>query len=165
MKNYRIILASVFLFVFILSCKNEPKTEIKTVETSVETTKHLDPDATYSKAEFNIKGMTCEIGCAKTIQKKLANMEGVKSAKVDFKNEMAMVEYDVAKANPMSISKTVTSVSDTYSVDNMKTVVEFTEYKKDCSKKCKKECCKAKTKANKKDCKKECEKECCAKKA
>lgn len=165
MKHYRIILASVFLFVFILSCKNEPKTEIKTVETSVETTKHLDPDATYSKAEFNIKGMTCEIGCAKTIQKKLANMEGVKSAKVDFKNEMAMVEYDVAKANPMSISKTVTSVSDTYSVDNMKTVVEFTEYKKDCSKKCKKECCKDKTKANNKDCKKECEKECCAKKA
>ena len=165
MKNYRIILASVFLFVFILSCKNEPKTEIKTVETSVETTKHLDPDATYSKAEFNIKGMTCEIGCAKTIQKKLANMEGVKSAKVDFKNEMAMVEYDVAKANPMLISKTVTSVSDTYSVNNMKTVVEFTGYKKDCSKKCKKECCKAKTKANKKDCKKECEKECCAKKA
>lgn len=165
MKHYRIILASVFLFVFILSCKNEPKTEIKTVETSVETTKHLDPDATYSKAEFNIKGMTCEIGCAKTIQKKLANMEGVRSAKVDFKNEMAMVEYDVAKANPMSISKTVTSVSDTYSVDNMKTVVEFTEYKKDCSKKCKKKCYKAKTKANKKDCKKECEKECCAKKA
>jgi Cu+-exporting ATPase len=84
--------------------------------------------------------MTCEIGCAKTIQKKLANMEGVKSAKVDFKNEMAMVEYDVAKANPMSISKTVTSVSDTYSVDNMKTVVEFTEYKKACEKKCKKKC-------------------------
>ena len=140
MKHYRIILASVFLLVFILSCKNEPKTEIKTIEKSVETTKHLDPDATYSKAEFNIKGMTCEIGCAKTIQKKLANMEGVKSAKVDFKNEMAIVEYDVAKANPMSISKTVTSVSDTYSVDNMKTVVEFTEYKKACEKKCKKKC-------------------------
>ena len=140
MKHYRIILASVFLFVFILSCKNEPKTEIKTIEKSVETTKHLDPDATYSKAEFNIKGMTCEIGCAKTIQKKLANMEGVKSAKVDFKNEMAMVEYDVAKANPMSISKTVTSVSDTYAVENMKTGVEFTEYKKACEKKCKKKC-------------------------
>ena len=171
MKHYRIILASVFLFVFILSCKNEPKTEIKTVETSVETTKHLDPDATYSKAEFNIKGMTCEIGCAKTIQKKLSNMEGVKSAKVDFKNEMAMVEYNVAKANPMSISKTVTSVSDTYSVDNMKTVIEFTEYKKDCSKKCKEECCKDKTNAAKKSCakskacEKKCKKKCSSKKA
>ena len=28
-------------------------------------------------------------------------MEGVKSATVDFKSEMAMVEYDVAKANPI----------------------------------------------------------------
>ena len=176
MKQFKIILASAFLFVFILSCKNEPKTEIKTVETSVETTKNLDPNATYSKAEFNIKGMTCEIGCAKTIQKKLANMEGVKSATVDFKNEMAMVEYDVAKANPMSISKTVTSVSDTYSVENMKAVAEFTAAKKACKKECKKDCCKAKTeadkkackdksKASKKECKKECKKKCCAKKA
>ena len=176
MKQFKIILASAFLFVFILSCKNEPKTEIKTVETSVETTKNLDPNATYSKAEFNIKGMTCEIGCAKTIQKKLANMEGVKSATVDFKNEMAMVEYDVAKANPMSISKTVTSVSDTYSVENMKAVAEFTAAKKACKKECKKDCCKNKTeadkkackdksKASKKECKKECKKKCCAKKA
>ena len=165
MKQFKIILASAFLFVFILSCKNEPKTEIKTVETSVETPKNLDPNATYSKAEFNIKGMTCEIGCAKTIQKKLSNMEGVKSATVDFKNEMAMVEYDVAKANPMSISKTVTSVSDNYSVENMKAVAEFTAAKTTCKKECKKDCCKNKTKADKKACAKECKKECCAKKA
>jgi Cu+-exporting ATPase len=84
---------------------------------------------------------------------------------------MAMVEYDVAKANPMSISKTVTSVSDTYSVDNMKTVIEFTEYNKDCSKKCKKECCKDKTNAAKKSCakskacEKKCKKKCSSKKA
>jgi periplasmic mercuric ion binding protein len=125
MKHFKFVLASTFLFVFILSCKNEPKTEIKTVETSVEIEKKLDPNATYSKAEFNIKGMTCEMGCAKTIEKKLAHMEGVKSATVDFKNELAMVEYDVAKANPSSITKTVTSVADTYSVENMKTVTDF----------------------------------------
>ena len=74
MKHFKFVLASTFLFVFILSCKNEPKTEIKTVEISVETEKNLDPNATYSKAEFNIKGMTCEMGCAKTIEKKLAHM-------------------------------------------------------------------------------------------
>lgn len=160
MKHFKFVLASTFLFVFILSCKNEPKTEIKTVEISVETEKNLDPNATYSKAEFNIKGMTCEMGCAKTIEKKLAHMEGVKSAKVDFKNELAMVEYDVAKANPTSITKTVTSVADTYSVENMKTVAEFSGTKKSCAKAkdCKKDCkkdvkkdsCKNKTKADKK---------------
>lgn len=165
MKHFKIILAYAFLFMFFLACKNEPKTEVITVETSKETNKNLDPNATYSKAEFNIKGMTCEIGCAKTIQKKLANMEGVKSATVDFKSEMAMVEYDVAKANPMSISKTVTSVADTYSVENMKTVEKFSGAKKSCEKECKKACCKDKTKADKKACAENCKKECCAKKA
>jgi Cu+-exporting ATPase len=165
MKHFKIILTSTFLFVFFLACKNEPKSEIKTVEMSEESTKKLDPNATYSKAEFSIKGMTCEIGCAKTIQKKLASMEGVKSATVDFKNEMAMVEYDVAKANPMSITKTVTSVSDTYSVENMKTVAEFSGSKMACKKDCKKACCKDKMDAHKKACAKECKKECCAKKA
>ena len=161
MKQFKIILAYAFLFVCFLACKNEPKTEIKIVETSVETTKNLDPNATYSKAEFNIKGMTCEIGCAKTIQKKLAGMEGVKLAKVDFKNELAMVEYDVAKANPASITKTVTSVADTYSVENMKTVAEFSATKMSCEKECKKACCKNKMDAHKKSCDKKCEKACC----
>ena len=95
MKHFKFVLASTFLFVFILSCKNEPKTEIKTVETSVEIEKKLDPNATYSKAEFNIKGMTCEMGCVKMFEKKRSFMEGVKSATVEFKNELAMVEYDV----------------------------------------------------------------------
>jgi len=161
MKHFKIILASAFLCVFFLACKNKPKSETITVEMSAETTKNLDPNATYSKAEFSIKGMTCEIGCAKTIQKKLANMEGVKSAKVDFKNEMAMVEYDVAMANPMSITKTVTSVSDTYSVKNMKTVADFTGAKMACKKDCKKACCKDEMKAEKKSCDKDCTKACC----
>ena len=165
MKYFKIILTSTFLFVFFLACKNEPKSEIKTVEMSAESTKNIDPNATYSKAEFSIKGMTCEIGCAKTIQKKLASMEGVKSATVDFKNEMAMVEYDVAKANTSSITKTVTSVADTYSVENMKTVADFSGAKKACAKDCKKDCCKDKMKADKKACAKDCKKACCAKKA
>ena len=164
MKHLKIIFACTCLFMFFLSCKNESKTEIKTVEPNVETTKKLDPNATYSKAEFNIKGMTCEIGCARTIQKKLAKMEGVKSATVDFKNELAMIEFDVAKANPMSITKTVTSVADTYSVENMKIVTEFSTSKKSCDKPCKNECCKDKMKADKNACTKNCEKTCCEKK-
>ena len=109
--------------------------------------------------------MTCEMGCAKTIEKKLARMEGVKSATVDFKNEMAMVEYDVAKVNPESITKTVTSVGKTYSVENMQTVEAFSGVKKACDKDCKKACCKDKMEVEKKACAKDCKKECCTKKA
>tara|TARA_B110000967_G_C18871217_1_gene555508 strand:+ start:990 stop:1490 length:501 start_codon:yes stop_codon:yes gene_type:complete len=166
MKYFKSILSAAFLLTFVFSCKNEPKTEVITVETAVEKpTQQLDPNATYSKAEFNIKGMTCEMGCAKTIEKKLARMEGVKSATVDFKNELAMVEYDVAKANTSSITKTVTSVADTYSVENMQTVADFSGTIKACTKTCEKACCKDTMKTEKKACANDCKKECCAKKA
>ena len=92
--------------------------------------KELDPNATYAKAEFTINGMTCELGCANTIEKKIAKMDGVKSAKVDFDLELAMVEYDEAIVTPTSLEKTVTQVASTYKVEDMKTVVNFSSVKK-----------------------------------
>ena len=110
------------------SCKNDKKAEIKTINLSSEKiSQKLDPDAVYSKAEFNIKGMTCEMGCAKTIEKKLTKMDGMKSAVVDFKNELASVEYDVAKLNTLSITKAVNQVSDVYSVENIQTIKAASE--------------------------------------
>jgi Cu+-exporting ATPase len=35
-------------------------------------------------ATLKIDGMTCSMGCAKTIERKLTEMEGVQEAKVDF---------------------------------------------------------------------------------
>lgn len=110
---------------FVFSCKHEAKAEIKTVETVAEASKTLDPNATYAKAEFTIDGMTCEIGCAKTIEKKMSKMEGVKSAKVDFERKLAMVEYDEATVTPASLEETVTKVADIYEVRDMKTVEDF----------------------------------------
>jgi len=117
------ILSVTFILIILSSCMNDKKAEIKTINLSSEKiSQKLDPDAIYSKAEFNIKGMTCEMGCAKTIEKKLAKMDGMKSAVVDFKNEMASVEFDVAKLNHSSITKAVNQVSDIYSVENMQTL-------------------------------------------
>lgn len=123
MKFLKNILSVTFILIMISSCKNDKKAEIKTINLSSEKiSQKLDPKAVYSKAEFNIKGMTCEMGCAKTIEKKLAKMDGVKSANVDFKNELASVEFDVAKLNTSSITKAVSQVSDIYSVENMQTI-------------------------------------------
>ena len=69
--------------------------------------------------------MTCEIGCARTIEKKIAKMEGVKYAKVDFNKKMAMVEYDPSKVTPTSLEETVTKVGEVYKVKDMKTVEKF----------------------------------------
>ncbi|TXE09564.1 heavy-metal-associated domain-containing protein [Seonamhaeicola algicola] len=122
LKTFAILIVMV---ITLASCKNETKAEVKTIEVATETTKEIDPNATYAKAEFTIDGMTCEIGCAKTIEKKLGKMDGVKSAKVDFENKLAMVEFNEAKVTTTSLEETVTKVADIYKVSNMKTVDAF----------------------------------------
>ena len=123
MEFLKNILSVTFILIILSSCMKDKNAEIKTINLSSEKiNQKLDPNAVYSKAEFNIKGMTCEMGCAKTIEKKLAKMDGMKSAVVDFKNEMASVEFDVAKLNHSSITKAVNQVSDIYSVENMQTL-------------------------------------------
>ena len=123
MKFLKNILSVTFILIIFSSCKTDKKVEIKTIDVSSEKiSQKLDPNAVYSKAEFSIKGMTCEMGCAKTIEKKLAKMDGMKSATVDFKNELALVEFDVAKINPLSITKTVNDISNIYSVENMQII-------------------------------------------
>lgn len=164
MKTLKNILGITFITLLFFSCKNEAKAEIKTVEVASEASKTLDPNATYAKAEFTIDGMTCEIGCAKTIEKKISKMEGVKSAKVDFNKKLAMVEYNEAKVTPTSLEETVTNVADIYKVSNMKTVEGFSS-KKACDADCKKACCANKTDAEKKACAADCKKACCAEKA
>jgi len=164
MKTFKHILTLTLIAVFAFSCKNEKKPEVKTVEVETETVKELDPNATYAKAEFTIDGMTCAIGCAAQIQKKIAKMDGVKSATVDFDKKLAMVEYNEAKVTPTTLEEAVAKVSDTYKVSEMKTVEDFSA-KKACAADCKKACCKDVVKATEKmACKADCKKACCVKK-
>lgn len=190
MKAFKHIIALAIVTVFVVSCKNEAKPEVKTAPAATQNTevaakKAINPDAKLAKAEFKIDGMTCAMGCAKTIEKKIAKMEGVKSAKVDFERELAMVEYDEAIVTPASLTSTVTGVADSYKVKDMHTVDAFSTAKKECSVKCKEDCnkkdcadcaaktaeckekCANKTKAEKMACAKDCKKACCteAKKA
>ena len=115
------------------ACKNETQPEVKTVGMEVaekDVSKTLDPNATYAKVEFGIDGMTCAMGCAKAIEKKMAKMDGVKSAKVDFDTRMAMVEYDEAKVSPESLEETVTKVAEIYKVKEMHQVDDFSTEEK-----------------------------------
>lgn len=127
MNTFKSLCIVAVLALSFTACKDEAKPEVKTVEVEVsekDVAQTLDPNATYAKVEFGIDGMTCAMGCAKTIEKKMAKMDGVKSAKVDFDKRMAMVEYDEAKVTPESLEKTVTSVADVYKVKDMKIIEE-----------------------------------------
>ncbi|MDN3709787.1 heavy metal-associated domain-containing protein [Myroides ceti] len=59
------------------------------------------------KATFQIEGMSCAVGCASVIQGKLAKLDGVKSATVDFESKTATVEFDNAKQTTTTIQTTV----------------------------------------------------------
>jgi len=66
--------------------------------------------------------MTCEFACAKTIQKELANLDGVQEATVDFETKTATVKFDAAKQTPEQLVETVEAAADgkTYKVSNVK---------------------------------------------
>lgn len=169
MKTLQNILAIALISVSMIACKSDKDPEVKVVETDSEintnAAKKLDPNATYAKAEFGIEGMTCAMGCAKTIEKKIAKMDGVKSAIVDFDKEIAMVEYDEAMVTPNSLEEAVAKAGETYKVKDMKTVDAFTSDKHVCTAECDKSACADKTDAEKAACKKDCKMACCETKA
>ena len=128
MKELKFILTLSIVLSIATSCKNNSKAEVKIIENGttqiIETSNviagNFEDIENYAAAEFTIKGMTCAMGCAKTIEKKLAKTDGVLSAKVDFENELASVEFDADKIDKDALNKIVTVVSDTYSVHDMK---------------------------------------------
>ncbi len=73
-------------------------------------------------ASFSIEGMTCEIGCAKTIEKELNGLDGVQKATIDFEKKSATISFDKTILKTENISKVVEATGDgkTYKVANMK---------------------------------------------
>ncbi len=74
------------------------------------------------ETSFSIEGMTCAIGCAKTIQEELSALDGVQTATVDFDKKLATVTFDKTVQNPESLTKIVEATGDgkTYTVSNVK---------------------------------------------
>jgi periplasmic mercuric ion binding protein len=113
--KYLFTLATVVLVM--TACKNETTPETKTVDLGAEATeKTLNPDAEYIAAKFEIDGMMCAMGCAKVIEKNLAQMDGVRSVEVDFESKTAKIEYDEAMVNPDLVMASVNKTGDAYAV-------------------------------------------------
>ncbi len=91
---------AIFALIFmIISCKETRK------ETSIDKSV-LDKSeiaASYKSIEVEIEGMTCEIGCARTIQSKLSKMDGVTYSNVNFEAEKGQFTYDENKISKEEI--------------------------------------------------------------
>jgi len=121
--------------------------------------------ASTERAELTISGMTCAVGCAGTIQKNLAKVEGVQSVEVDFDNRLAMVEFNPSKIALSDLENTVHNTADSYKVVVAKKVDNFTKAtNKKCTDDCTKDCCKdSMNQANAANsCQENCAKKCCS---
>ncbi|MCR9181766.1 MAG: cation transporter [Flavobacteriaceae bacterium] len=118
MKTLKYILGLFVISAILVSCKNENSPEIKTVDLADEEVKEkvLNPDANYVAAKFEIDGMMCAMGCAKVIEKNIAQMDGVKTVEVDFESKMAKVEFDEDIVTRDLVIANVKKTGDTYEV-------------------------------------------------
>ena len=121
-KTIAIIAISGLLFASCKDNKAEVKTETASTETVAPKVKKEIAAANLQTASFTIEGMTCAVGCAKTIEKKLAESEGVEKATVDFDKKLATVTFDKSVQNPTSLTQVIEGVADgkTYKVVNTK---------------------------------------------
>ncbi|POS03031.1 heavy-metal-associated domain-containing protein [Flavobacterium croceum] len=113
------VLLSSILFV---GCKNEAKKPIPQNKVAAEK-KAKTPATKPETITFHIEGMTCAIGCAKTIEDKLNETDGIQDAKVDFDKQEAVVHFDLDKLSTDDIKKLVESTADgkSYKVSDIKT--------------------------------------------
>jgi mercuric ion binding protein len=108
----------------LVSCKetgSAPKTEVNGKTIAAAEKQAINPEK-LETASFNIDGMTCAIGCAKTIENELSETSGVQKASVDFDKKTATVEFDASQQSPENLVKIVEATADgkTYKVSNLK---------------------------------------------
>ena len=120
-KSILTITLASLLFV---GCKEKTK-EIVTAsapETNAPKVKKEITSSNLQNASFKIDGMTCAIGCAKTIEEELNGLDGVENASVDFEKKSATISFDKTILTPENIKKVVEATGDgkTYKVSNMK---------------------------------------------
>ena len=124
MKTLKITLQLVLLLALNLGCKEKPTPKIILVETAASQSNNKSSKIetnNATSARFTIKGMSCEIGCARAIENELSKLDGMYKARVNFKKEMATVEFDANKIDKSLLISTVSTVSQTLSFS----VVDF----------------------------------------
>lgn len=120
MKITKTILTLAFVSLLTVSCKKEADTKEVTAEKEVGAPKKevVIAAENVQTASFEIEGMTCAMGCAKTIEEELGAMEGVQKATVDFDSKKATVIFDKTIQNQDNLTKVVEATADgkTYKV-------------------------------------------------
>ncbi|MGV3461417.1 MAG: heavy-metal-associated domain-containing protein [Flavobacterium sp.] len=132
-KSFALLALSAAMFASCVKFENKDgnvDTDATTTDTTaVDTTMAKETAANLETTTFKIDGMTCPMGCAATIEKKLAKMDGVGEAKVDYDKKTATVSYDPAKQTPEKFVETVEGLADgAYKVSDVRNSADKAYY-------------------------------------
>ena len=102
------------LVLFFISCESRKETKVEVKEASETNVVAQN----LRQVKVDIKGMTCEIGCARLIQSKLYKADGVSFAKISFEDSSGVVKFDENRISEEGIKKIIekTAGGDIYSV-------------------------------------------------
>ncbi len=105
---------------FFISCDSK-KPEEQSKEESIEQ-KAVAED--LHQVKVAIKGMTCEIGCARLIQSKLYKADGVSFAKISFQDSSGVVSFDQNRISEDEIKQIIerTAGGEIYSVASIEEI-------------------------------------------
>ncbi|MDD3721952.1 MAG: heavy metal-associated domain-containing protein [Lutibacter sp.] len=98
---------SILAIAFILFSCNDAKKEVPVEKPEIE---KQEVAANYKTIEVEIEGMTCEIGCAKTIESKLSKTKGVTYSKVNFEEKIGKFTFDENKISQEDIAKKIAGI-------------------------------------------------------
>ncbi len=98
---------SIITLAFVLFSCNEAKKNSAVEKSGIE---KREVAAIYKSIEVEIEGMTCEIGCAKTIESKLSKVEGVTYSKVNFEEKIGQFTFDESKISQEDIAKKIAGI-------------------------------------------------------
>lgn len=108
------------LLLFFVSCNTKGKTNELT---NKETEKEVLAE-NLKQVKVDIKGMTCEIGCARLIQSKLYKADGISFAKISFEDSSGIVSFDENRINEEKIKAIIerTAGGDIYTVASIEEI-------------------------------------------
>lgn len=122
--NFKKLMLTVALAsVLFVGCKDKPnETDSKEITIDAPQIKKEIAATNLQTARFSVEGMTCAVGCAKTIQEDLTQLEGVQKATVDFETKIATVTFDKTVQSPEKLTTVVEAAADgkTYKVSTVK---------------------------------------------
>ena len=125
MKKIFLLLSLGFIAIGCNEIKKEKASEKNEIQ-------HSNLAENHKNLEIGIEGMTCEIGCARTIQSKLSKVEGVSFAEVSFEHKKGQFSYDANIISKDEIVSKITGIGggDLYAVSEVKEIEEVVELKK-----------------------------------